>query len=498
MVVKNPHCEYCLLVRTRRGVRQIGWKGQRLIMFKKRDLRFRRGVQKFVLATSAAVFIAGAASAEPITTELNGQRLNFDQPPVMQQGRIMVPLRGIFESLGADVIYEPAQRRIKATDSQRTVELTLGQKQAFVDGRQVYLDVPADTLEGRTMVPLRFVSEALGADVKWLSAGRIVAITHNNSVGAIQPSAEQPIALRPVIDQLVHNGRTNLRQGDTLTVTVLGAPSSQASFSILGAVNDVGMTEVSPGRYEGQLRITPGMQVTNGTVVARLEKGGMESLKEAERTVTIASANASNNVSQATYLQPSPGASVSQTRPLVSAQFSEMVRPGTASLRINGVHFTPSLGNDSRTLTFVPTHDLGAGLQQVEAQALTQDGRLQTMNWNFAVDTQTASQVQQPTVSVSNLQDGSTVPPVFSIQGQTTPYTKVQIDATSQRALIPGIIGIQGRSVQTSTVSDGNGRFQVQLNTSAIPSESRLDVEVSVMGDDGRVTDSVDLNLIRE
>lgn len=467
-------------------------------MFNRRDLKFKKGLKRLALATGAAVLVGGLASAEPITTELNGQRLTFDQPPVMQQGRVMVPLRGIFESLGANVLYEPASRSIKATGDDRTVELTLGQRQAFVNGQQVYLDVPADTLGGRTMVPLRFVSEALGADVKWMSATKTVAITHGDTSADNSNIGEQPAAVRPEIGQLIHSARTNLNEGDTLTVTMLGDANAKATFSVLGAVNDVKMTEVSPGRYEGKLRITRGMSVNNGTIVARLEKNGLETIKEADRTISIAGSNSPVTDSPVTYVQPTPGTAVSQTKPLLSAQFNEMVRPGTATITINGVNYTPGLSADSRTLTYVPNYDLNAGVHQVEVQALSQDGRLLTKNWNFIVDTNAVSQGNRPTVSVNNLYDGASVPAVFNIQGQTTPYTKVKIDATSQRTLIPGIIGLQGRTFQTSTVSDGNGHFNVQLNTSSLPASTRLDVEVSVMGDNGSVTDTVDLNLIRQ
>ena len=129
-------------------------------MSKLRNNKFKKGLKKLALAGGALFAATSLAMAQPmISTELNGNRLTFDQPPVMQEGRVLVPLRGIFENLGADVLYTPATRTIKATaDDGQTVELTLGQRQAFVDGRQVYLDVPANTINGRTMGPLRFVS----------------------------------------------------------------------------------------------------------------------------------------------------------------------------------------------------------------------------------------------------------------------------------------------------------------------------------------------------
>lgn len=469
-------------------------------MSKPKKLSFKGRFSRLAMSAGAVLLATGLASAQPITTELNGSRLTFDQPPIMQDGRVLVPLRGIFESLGANVLYQPSNRTIKATEGSRTVELTLGQRQAFVDGRQMFLDVPANTIGGRTMVPLRFVSEALGADVKWQSATKTVAITQDTQVADNnQQNNQQPTANRPEVDQLIYSPRGTLAEGDTLTVTMVGAPNARASFSILGAINDVQMTEISNGRYQGQLRITRGMDVNRGTLVGRLEKNGAESILEASRPVTIAT-NTNNNGGDSTiaYVQPTPGTSVSQSRPMLTAQFTEPVRAGTATISVNGVNYTPGVSNDSRTLTYVPNYDLSPGTYQVQAQALANDGRLLTKSWNFIVDSNTVGQSGQPTVSVNNLYDGASVPAVFNIQGQTTPYTKVKIGATENRSLIPGVIGIQGRTLQTSTVSDGNGHFDVQLNTSSLPSSSRIDLEVSVLGNNGQVTDSVDYNLIRQ
>lgn len=462
------------------------------------------------LAGGAVFMAVSLASAQPmISTELNGSRINFDQPPVMQDGRVLVPLRGIFENLGADVVYTPANKTIKATADGQTVELTLGQRQAFVNGRQMYLDVPADTINGRTMVPLRFVSEAMGADVKWRSASRTVAITRDpidpSTVGDNNNNTNNngnETAVKPEISQLIHNARGTLNPGDTLTVTLVGDAGSQASFSILGAVQEVPMTEVSSGRYEGRMNIPNGLGVNNGTLIGYLRKDGKEDVQEASRSVTIAS-NTNSNVPANGEISvfPTPGTIVGQTRPTLQTVFPEYVRNGSATLRLDGQTYSPTVSSDGRTVAFTPSYGLNPGVHTVETQALTQDGRMMTKQWNFTVSssaTDNNGNQTNPSVSVSNLQDGSTVPQVFNIQGRTTPYTKVVVDAAAQRALIPGVIGIRGREFRTQTVSDAQGNFNVQLDTQDLPSRSRIDIEVSVMNSNGNVSDTVDLNLVRQ
>ncbi len=122
---------------------------------------------------------------------VNGEELAFDVPPVEVGGRLLVPLRGVFERLGATVLWEPAAQRITATTATRKIELVMGRREAAVDGKMVILDTPPMSVGGRTMVPLRFVSEALGAYVQWQAATRTVLITLPTAEPA-PPGYQQP------------------------------------------------------------------------------------------------------------------------------------------------------------------------------------------------------------------------------------------------------------------------------------------------------------------
>ena len=138
-----------------------------------------------------------AAQAPPaIRVLVNGDPVAFDVPPTEVGGRLLVPLRGVFERLGATVEWEPATQRITARSADRTIELVVGQRDAAVNGRPVVLDVPPMLVGGRTMVPLRFVSEALGAYVQWQAETRTVLITVP-SAAAPRPPAPAPPAPAP-------------------------------------------------------------------------------------------------------------------------------------------------------------------------------------------------------------------------------------------------------------------------------------------------------------
>jgi Copper amine oxidase N-terminal domain len=116
-----------------------------------------------------------------VTVVVNGSTMQFDQPPVEQAGRVFVPLRGIFEQLGASVVYQNGQ--INATGDGRNVSLQIGSTNATVNGQTQTLDSPPFVEGSRTLVPLRFVAQALGANVDWNNNTSTVTITGGGNRG---------------------------------------------------------------------------------------------------------------------------------------------------------------------------------------------------------------------------------------------------------------------------------------------------------------------------
>lgn len=134
-------------------------------------------------ALASALFLVTAAEAqEAVQIQINGSPVNVSPAPTIQDGRVFVPLRGVFESLGASVVYSNGQ--INATGNGREISLHIGSTQATVDGNPQTIDVAPFIIGASTYVPLRFVSQALGASVDWDNTNRIVAITMQ---GAPQP-----------------------------------------------------------------------------------------------------------------------------------------------------------------------------------------------------------------------------------------------------------------------------------------------------------------------
>ena len=117
------------------------------------------------------------------TVLLDGQQMSFLVPPIIENGRTLVPLRAIFEPLGATVQWDDPTQTIKATKGNVVITLKLGRATAYVDNQPVELSVPAKAIDGRTMVPLRFVGEALGAQVNWNGDTETITILSVPSAG---------------------------------------------------------------------------------------------------------------------------------------------------------------------------------------------------------------------------------------------------------------------------------------------------------------------------
>lgn len=111
-----------------------------------------------------------------ISVVLNGEKIEFDVQPQLINDRTMVPMRAIFESLGATVEWDEATQTVKAQKEDTAIVLTIGSEYMYVNDTAVLLDSPACIVDGRTLAPVRAVSEAFGINVAWDDGTRTVTI----------------------------------------------------------------------------------------------------------------------------------------------------------------------------------------------------------------------------------------------------------------------------------------------------------------------------------
>jgi hypothetical protein len=112
---------------------------------------------------------------------VNNEKLTFDAEPFIENDRALVPMRAIFEALGAKIVWDDDTKTVFAimeTESEvNSITVQTGSLSAFVNSNEITLDVPAQIVNDRTFVPLRFVSEALNNSVEWDGSTKTITVT---------------------------------------------------------------------------------------------------------------------------------------------------------------------------------------------------------------------------------------------------------------------------------------------------------------------------------
>lgn len=204
-----------------------------------------------LLLVAVLVVVSAVAATATIRVEVDGNPLQMAVKPVLVNGSTMVPMRAIFEALGAEVNWDSSTRIVVATKQDTTVQLGIGDRRALVNSQTVILDNSASIVNGSTMVPLRFVSEALGAEVRWNSAAQLVTIDtstdrsevntgngantgssqndNNNSV-IIQTIIPEGTVIPVSLDKQISSATNKV--GDPVTVTVVSQANGDAEFPL--------------------------------------------------------------------------------------------------------------------------------------------------------------------------------------------------------------------------------------------------------------------------
>jgi len=134
-----------------------------------------------ILAIIASTGVLALASE--IGVNINGTSVSFDQPPIVKDGRLLLPLRAIFEAIGAKVDWDTPTQTVTATKDDVVVILQIGSYVFYRNGSQIALDTPAQIVDGRTLVPLQVINESFDVEVD------LVFSAHLPTVGLATASA---------------------------------------------------------------------------------------------------------------------------------------------------------------------------------------------------------------------------------------------------------------------------------------------------------------------
>lgn len=373
-----------------------------------------------IAVAGGVLFVTTQGTAQSaIRVYVDGQIVNFDVPPNVIQGRVLVPLRGVFERLGATVDYDAKTQHIVAVRGEQTVELTLGSRQARLNGKPALLDVAAFTIGDRTMVPLRFISESLGASVQWVEASRVILIGSTGGVPA-QPAAGQ--APPPAQGQTISGRLMAVSTGDNPRIVVRSNQQDQT----ISVVPDTAIY-----RFNAQ---------TNAGGSAPLG-----SLRNGDSVTVVTNAQNQATKITATY----------------------RVNPGGRIASVNSANRTVTLANGQ---TFVVLNDAEITLNGAPADwSALQNGRgarfLVVEGTNQAYAVRVSSSAQSPPASITAPRiaapaNGQTVGNTFTIEGTAQPGAIVVVKAQ------PRLLG-DTKQVQTNVNSDG--RWSVNMNVASLP-----------------------------
>ncbi len=119
-----------------------------------------------------------------------GRNIKFDTPPVIKDGRTLIPVRAVSEAFGADVTWDPVLRTVTIVRGETEIVLEIDSIGAMVNGEESTLDVPPEIMGGRTVVPLRFVLEKMGWECDW--DGENIEIVEETDAAIEDDPAEEP------------------------------------------------------------------------------------------------------------------------------------------------------------------------------------------------------------------------------------------------------------------------------------------------------------------
>ena len=185
---------------------------------------------------------ANVASAGNIGITVDGRNINFDVAPFVDaQNRTMVPIRFISDEFGARVDWMPTEQRVTIRYQGQEIVLWIGSRDARINGNTVTMDTQAVLVNGRTMVPIRFIGESFWADVDWQPNNRMVVITRGAGVNQTQGDTI-----------IVASDNVNVRSGAGTGYSLVGQVVRGNEFRIMSSAND------SEGRVWYQITLNNG------------------------------------------------------------------------------------------------------------------------------------------------------------------------------------------------------------------------------------------------
>ncbi|MGI6684905.1 MAG: N-acetylmuramoyl-L-alanine amidase [Bacillota bacterium] len=190
----------------------------------------------------------GYAESKTVSLRIDGNFVNLDVLPYIDsQNRTIVPLRFIGEELGYSFAWDPQTKQVAFTGAGNLILLTVGSREAIVNGSKKLLDTEAVVKNGRAMVPLRFVLENLGVKVNYDSSSNVVNIITKDG-----GSNQEPLIKTAVVSENV----VNVRSGPGTTYSIITKVKKGDTYQVLSQSSDwyqIAINDETPGWVAGWL-----------------------------------------------------------------------------------------------------------------------------------------------------------------------------------------------------------------------------------------------------
>ena len=428
-------------------------------------------------AALAAVAFAAAALAAPmpvaaqVTVNVAGQPLYMNPGPIERAGRVFVPLRSIFERLGATVVYQSG--RINAQRNGQGISLQIGSTQATVNGQVQYLDVAPFIVGATTYVPLRFVAQSFGSNVGYDGSTQVVSISIPHGGGGghyvppvrpIPPPNPPPVSVVRLVAQQPPPGSGVVNRFITIATDFSNQVNANSVRVWLDGSDITSRCSVS--RASMSYRPPAPLAFGGHTVrVAGIDAGG--SRFDRSWSFNVSGAPPPPAAIQLRALQPADGSTTNNTFALISAQFSRPVRAGSVVVRLDGADVTSRSGVSSTAFSYKPPAPLSAGSHRVRVTGRADDGTTFDRAWTFSVNRPapptTTLKITQPTADTAVGTD-------FVVRGSTVANAKITVTAG---AGAPATGQFNG-----STAAGAGGFFNVRVSFSPLMGQQAVRVKV--------------------
>ena len=207
-------------------------------------MKLTRIIVALVISLLCLIPTVSAYSEKVISLEIDGTVIRTEVPPTVIGGRTMVPVRDIFEACGANVTWDPATKKITGSKGGKNVVMQVGSNKLYMNSSVATMDCTPVIIEGRTLAPARYVALGFGGTTQWDALNKVVVIT-----GVTTPTVETTTEMTTTTTVITTTETTT----ELTTVAPVVVPSNEPSDEIVKVVrNDLehALGTYSLGSYE--------------------------------------------------------------------------------------------------------------------------------------------------------------------------------------------------------------------------------------------------------